>query len=72
MKYLVPKLGQLSGTLKRKKNSLSFPPDKDSLHHHLMRVNYITYCQKNYELMAHPIPLGKGWALINGKCPQIS
>ena len=47
------------------------PPDKDSLHHHLMRVNYIAYCQKHFELRTHPCPLGNGWTLINGKCRPV-
>ena len=51
-----------------KKSTLSLPPDKDSLHQHLMRVNNIKYCQKYFELTAHPSPLGNGWALIKGKC----
>ena len=36
-----------------------------------MRVNYITHCKKNYDLLAHPSLLGKGWALINGKCHPV-
>lgn len=48
------------------------PPDKDSLHHHFMRVNYITYCQKHFKLRDHPSPLGNGLALdINGKCRPV-
>lgn len=55
----------------RKKSTMFIPPDKDSLHHHFLRVNYITYCQKNFKLKDHPCPLGNGWALINGKCRPV-
>ena len=54
-----------------KKNTMYLPPDDDSMHHHLARVNYVTYCQKHYELRTHPCPLGNGWALINGKCRPV-
>ncbi|KAG1668490.1 hypothetical protein GQR58_017854 [Nymphon striatum] len=47
------------------------PPDDDSMHHHLVRVNYVTYCQKHYELRTHPCPFGNGWALINDKCRPV-
>ena len=47
------------------------PPDKYSLHFHLMRVKYITFCLKNIDLKVHPCPLDNGWALINGKCRPI-
>ncbi|KAG1702406.1 DNA-directed RNA polymerase III subunit RPC4 [Nymphon striatum] len=47
------------------------PPDDDSMHHHLVRVNYVTYCQNHYELRTHPCPFGNGWALINGKCRPV-
>ncbi|KAG1697231.1 hypothetical protein GQR58_006067 [Nymphon striatum] len=54
-----------------KKNTMYLPPDDDSMHHHLVRVNYVTYCQKHYEVRSHPCPLGNGWALINGKCRPV-
>ncbi|KAG1672408.1 RNA-directed DNA polymerase from mobile element jockey [Nymphon striatum] len=54
-----------------KKNTMYLPPDDDSMHHHLVRVNYVTYCQKHYELRTYPCPFGNGWALINGKCRPV-
>ena len=47
------------------------PPDPDSLHNHLDRVNYIVYCQKHFELRNHPCPIGRGRTFINGKCRPI-
>ena len=55
----------------KKKNSMYLPPDKDSLQHHLERTNYITYCQRNFQLTNHPSPLNHGWELLNGKCRPV-
>ena len=50
----------------KKKNTLNLPPDSDSLHHDLQRVNYLTYIMKNFHLKEHPTPIGRGWELVNG------
>ena len=55
----------------KNKNSMYLPPDKDSLQHHLERTNYITYCQRNFQLTNHPSPLNHGWELLNGKCRPV-
>ena len=57
---------------KMKKKSLSrLPPDEDTLHHHLDRTNYLSYCQKHYRLVVHPPPIHRGWENINGKCRPV-
>ena len=55
----------------KNKNTLNLPPDSDSLHHHLNRVNYLTYCLKHYKLREHPSPIGNGWILESGKCRAV-
>ena len=55
----------------KKKSTIRLPPDDDSLGLHLERVNYITYCQLNYNLLEHPSPIGHGWEILNGKCRPV-
>ena len=55
----------------KKKNSMYLPPDKNSLRYHLEWNNYITYCQRNFQLTEHPSPLNHGWELLNGKCRPV-
>ena len=55
----------------KKKSLACLPPDQDTLDHHLERVNYLTYCQKHYNLQEHPSPIGNGWEHINGKCRPV-
>ena len=54
---------------KKKKNYPS--PDSDSLHQHLLRTNYITYCQQHYNLYDHPSPISNGWKIQNGRCHPV-
>ena len=55
----------------KKKRTAQLPPDEDSLNQHLMRVNFILYCQLNFRLVEHPSPVGHGWEIINGKCKPV-
>ena len=55
----------------KKKITLSLPPDSDSLYHHLLRTNYITYCQRHYDLHVHPSPISCGWEIKNGRCRPV-
>jgi len=55
----------------KKKSTIRLPPDDDSLDLHLLRTNYITYCQLHYQLLEHPSPIGHGWEIINGKCRPV-
>ena len=55
----------------KKKSTIRLPPNDDSLGLHLERVNYITYCQLNYNLLEHPSPIGHGWEILNGKCRPV-
>ena len=48
-----------------KKNTINLPPDADSLYFNLKRVNYLTYCMRNFCLRAHPNPIGNGWEQKN-------
>ena len=48
----------------KKKIYVRLPPDEDTLHHHLDKVNYLSYL-----LNRHPSPIGHGWEHIKGKCP---
>ena len=57
---------------KMKKKSLGrLPPDEDTLDHHLERTNYLSFCQKHYDLQQHPSPINNGWEHINGKCRPV-
>ena len=40
----------------KKKNTFRLPLDNDSLTHHTKRTNFITYCQKHYNMQDHPSP----------------
>ena len=55
----------------KKKNTVRLPPDNDSLKHHIKRTNFITYCQKHYNMQDHPSPINNGWEIINGKCRPV-
>ena len=55
----------------KKKSLARLPPDEDTLHHHLDRVNYLSFLLKHYELNRHPSPIGRGWAYINEKCRPV-
>ena len=55
----------------KKKSTIRLPPDDDSLGLLLERVNYITYCQLNYNLLEHSSPIGHGWEILNGKCRPV-
>ena len=55
----------------KKKNTLRLVPDDDTLRHICIRANYLSYCQKHFQLKDHPQPFGHGWELINGKCRPI-
>ena len=55
----------------KKKGFTRPPPDEDTLHHHLDRVNYLSFLLKHYELNRHPSPVGRGWEYINGKCRPV-
>jgi len=52
----------------RKKNTMRLIPDADSLHHHLLRTNYLAYLLTNFHLQSHPSPISHGWHLVNGLC----
>lgn len=52
----------------KKKNTQRLMPDEDTLNHICSRANYLSYCQKNFQLSCHPSPIGNGWGLIDGKC----
>ena len=56
---------------KKKKSTICLPADDDSLNHHVVRTNYITYCQFHYDLLEHPSPIGHGWEILNGKCRSV-
>ena len=55
----------------KKKRMILLPPDEDSLNHHLDRTNYLTFCQRNFQMKNHPSPLGYGWHLQNGQCKPV-
>ena len=46
-------------------------PDDDTLQHICTRANYLSYCQRNYQLNCHPSPIGNGWHIIEGKCRPV-
>ena len=52
----------------KKKSLAHLPPDKDTLHHHFDRVNYLSFLLRHYELNRHPSPIGRGCEYNNGKC----
>ena len=58
------------GTYK-KQFILHLPPEDDSLNLHFERTNYLTFCQLHYDLLEHPLSLGYGWELVNGKCRPV-
>ena len=45
---------------KNEKKALCLLFDKKTLHHHLDRVNYLSYLLKDYQLNRHPSPIGLG------------
>ena len=50
------------------KSMVRSPPDEDSLDQHCKRVNYLSFCQKNFDLIEHPSPIGHGWDMVDGRC----
>ena len=55
----------------KKKSTQRLVPDEDTLEHICIRANYLSYCQKQYQLKSHPSPIGNGWEIINGKCRPV-
>ena len=55
----------------KKKNTVRYPPDNDSLYYHIKRTYFITYCQEHYNLLDHPSPINNGWEVINRKCRPV-
>ena len=55
----------------KKKNTQRLMPDDDTLTHICTRANYLSYCQRNYQLSCHPAPIGNGWQIIEGKCRPV-
>ena len=55
----------------KKKNTQRLVPGEDTLEHICERANYLSYCQKNFQMREHPSPIGKGWDIINSKCRPI-
>lgn len=55
----------------KKKSTMRLPPDSNSLDFHVERTNYITYCQRHYNLLEHPSPIGHCWEIMNGKCRPV-
>jgi hypothetical protein len=44
----------------KKKNTLRLIPDEDTLEHICEWANYLSYCQKNFQMRDHPPPIGNG------------
>ena len=55
----------------KKKKLAWLIPDRDTLVQICERANFLSYCQKQFELVSHPSPIGHGWDLINGKCRPV-
>ena len=55
----------------KKKSIARLPPDDDTPSYHLERTNYLAYCQRHFDLIEHPSPIGRGWEVINGKCRPV-
>ena len=55
----------------KKKNTQRLMPDEDTLCHICVRANYLSYCQKKYQLSVHPSPIGSGWGIVDGKCRPV-
>ena len=49
----------------KKKSHGRFPLDEKTLHHHLDRVNYLSYFLKHYQLNSHHSPIGPGLAYLS-------
>ena len=54
-----------------RKTTTHLPPDDDTLRHHLIRTNYITYCQVHFNMEENPSPISHGWEIMNGKCRPV-
>ena len=55
----------------KRKSTSRLPPDFDTLNFHLIRTNYLAYCQINFRLLEHPSPIGCGWEIRGGRCRPV-
>ena len=52
----------------KNKSFIRLPPDEDSLHQHCLGANYLAYLVRHPSLKHHPMPIGHGWELVDGRC----